>query len=254
MPLRFPTASHSRHSTRPNRLSRLGFESLERRNLLAAAIWDGGGGDSKWSTPANWVGDLVPAQNDDVTINDSRTIEVLYDLDSQLTLASLDTSESIKLISGGVTVTDTTLFAANTQLTVQQGAEFEALGATTVDTVNLVATSGGKLSLPGVTSYTNKNTNDNDRYLRADGAGSKLSLPNVTSIASSVDRADELIIQARYGGTVEIGTDVSETVVPSGAVQFDADGGTEALASLIDLPNLTSFTGYMNASTAGFFP
>ncbi|WP_233148428.1 CARDB domain-containing protein [Rhodopirellula sp. MGV] len=76
----------------------------------------------------------------------------------------------------------------------------------------------------------------------------------MTSITSSANRADELHIQALNGGTVEIGTDVSETVMPYGAVQFVADGGADALASLIDLPNLTSFTGYMDISTAGFFP
>ncbi|WP_203546973.1 Ig-like domain-containing protein [Roseiconus lacunae] len=38
--------------------------------------------------------------------------------------------------------------------------------------------------------------------------------------------------------------------VPSGAVHFLADGGSESLASQVDLPNLTSFTGYFNYNYA----
>ena len=39
-------------------------ETLESRRLLAVAIWDGGGPDANWSTPENWVGDVVPSGDD----------------------------------------------------------------------------------------------------------------------------------------------------------------------------------------------
>ena len=41
----------------------LRIESLESRRLLSVT-WDGGGGDGKWSTAANWVGDVAPRNGD----------------------------------------------------------------------------------------------------------------------------------------------------------------------------------------------
>lgn len=32
-------------------------------------VWDGGGGDSKWATPANWTGDVVPLPEDDAVFD-----------------------------------------------------------------------------------------------------------------------------------------------------------------------------------------
>jgi hypothetical protein len=37
----------------------------------AEITWDGGGGDSSWSTAANWVGDVVPGPGDDVRLDNS---------------------------------------------------------------------------------------------------------------------------------------------------------------------------------------
>ncbi|WP_163981402.1 hypothetical protein, partial [Roseiconus lacunae] len=60
------------------------------------------------------------------------------------------------------------------------------------------------------------------------------------------DPYDEVRVEALNGGVVEMGTTVETMTVPSGAVHFLADGGSESLASQVDLPNLTSFTGYFN--------
>ena len=37
-----------------------GVEPLEARRLFATFLWDGGGGNNNWATPANWVGDVAP--------------------------------------------------------------------------------------------------------------------------------------------------------------------------------------------------
>ncbi|TWU48574.1 hypothetical protein Poly51_44740 [Rubripirellula tenax] len=233
------------------------METLERRNLLAAAIWDGGGGtDLKWSTPANWVGDITPATGDDVTINDPRDIEVLYDLTDPLTITSLNASESLKLTTGELTVSGAMVMAPNARLTAQ-AAEFQADGATTVDNAHLYAIAGGQIKLAGVISYTSTTTSNFDRYLRADGVGSVLSLPNLASLTGARNGNDEVRVNALNGGVVELGTQVDSMVVPSGAVQFLADGGEDDLASLIDMPNLTSFQGYFDyyfaTTESGFF-
>jgi hypothetical protein len=50
--------------TRDSARRRLSFESLERRALLAAITWSGGGGDANWSTDDNWVGSIRPQAGD----------------------------------------------------------------------------------------------------------------------------------------------------------------------------------------------
>lgn len=44
----------------------LRFDRLESRTAPAVITWDGGGGDSNWTTPANWVGDFAPQPGDDL--------------------------------------------------------------------------------------------------------------------------------------------------------------------------------------------
>src|SRR6476646_1372345 len=39
---------------------------LEGRTAPAVATWDGGGADNRWTTPANWAGDVAPAPGDDL--------------------------------------------------------------------------------------------------------------------------------------------------------------------------------------------
>src|SRR5512140_2227583 len=46
-------------------------ESLERRMLLTAVSWDGGGDGTNWSDPVNWSGDVLPGSAADVTIGAS---------------------------------------------------------------------------------------------------------------------------------------------------------------------------------------
>src|SRR4051794_41437954 len=44
-------------------------EALEARRLLSTVVWDGGGDGENWNDPANWVGDNLPADGDDVVIS-----------------------------------------------------------------------------------------------------------------------------------------------------------------------------------------
>src|SRR5690349_1904314 len=62
MPRR-PRSAQSPARRRPWRLER-----LEDRAVPAVAVWDGGGGtDGRWTTPANWVGDVAPTAGSDLT-------------------------------------------------------------------------------------------------------------------------------------------------------------------------------------------
>ena len=50
------------------------FESLEDRRLLATIVWDGEGGNSNWTTGANWAGDVAPTTNDDLVFPAGATV------------------------------------------------------------------------------------------------------------------------------------------------------------------------------------
>src|SRR4051812_6655130 len=61
------TASASERLQDRNRKQRRNYflERLEDRSLLATMIWSGAAGaDTKWTTPANWVGNVAPQQDD----------------------------------------------------------------------------------------------------------------------------------------------------------------------------------------------
>src|SRR6476660_3438729 len=60
-PLRRPTTRRRTMTPTTLRLDR-----LETRLAPAVATWDGGGADNKWTTAANWVGDVAPKAGDDV--------------------------------------------------------------------------------------------------------------------------------------------------------------------------------------------
>ena len=75
-PLRSSEHCSRRHVSRHNyylrqqrsrlKSRRLFLERLEERSLLATIIWDGGGGDNKWSTALNWVDNVAPVQDDNL--------------------------------------------------------------------------------------------------------------------------------------------------------------------------------------------
>src|SRR5438034_1123617 len=43
-------------------------EALERRRLLAAVNWDGGGDGVTWNDPINWSNNSLPGASDDVSL------------------------------------------------------------------------------------------------------------------------------------------------------------------------------------------
>src|SRR6478672_3708692 len=60
------TSSASERLQDRNRKQRRNYflERLEDRSLMATMIWSGAGADLKFSTAANWVGNVAPQQDD----------------------------------------------------------------------------------------------------------------------------------------------------------------------------------------------
>ncbi len=65
----------SRNQPRFASATALRVEPLEPRVVLSTVTWDWGGGDRLWSNPLNWSGDVVPGEEDDVTIDLGPTID-----------------------------------------------------------------------------------------------------------------------------------------------------------------------------------
>src|SRR5438874_9609393 len=69
-------------------------ELLERRTLLAAVAWDGGGDKMNWSDALNWSTDAVPGAADDVTIDVPTSPTVIY-AGNQASIHSLVNRETL---------------------------------------------------------------------------------------------------------------------------------------------------------------
>ncbi len=214
----------------------------------AAVTWDVDA-DGDWNIATNWSSNpSLPGAADDVTIDvGGATIrEITHALGTD-TILSLTTDESITMDGGSsILVTGAASFTTdNTTLSANAaGTLFEADGATTVDGVNLMATSGGVLRLDQAASYTHNNNGVNkDRTISADDTGSLVDLSGATSISGSGGALSDLFITANSGGTVNFSS-VTTIDGPSGGggnprgVEITSSGAS----SLVDFSDLTSFT------------
>ncbi len=66
-------------------------------------IWDGGGGDNKWSTAANWVGDVKPLPGDNLLFpTGAKQLESVNDYSTTTVFGSITVSGSGYSFSNGI--------------------------------------------------------------------------------------------------------------------------------------------------------
>ena len=96
----------------------LHVERLEPRSLLAAAVWDGGpsGMGTSWHDAVNWVGDVLPVDGDDVSINLGSGVDYSTGV---LALHSLIASRPLSILGGSLGVTAAS--STSDQLTLNGG-------------------------------------------------------------------------------------------------------------------------------------
>jgi len=92
-----------RHRHQPKRL-RPQFESLEPRLVLATINWDGGAGDDEWTTAANWVGDELPEQDDDVVISAAFSGRTITHGAGNTVVNSIVSAASLNISNGNLAV------------------------------------------------------------------------------------------------------------------------------------------------------
>ena len=226
----------------------LTYDSLEPKNLLAQLVWDGEAGDNNWHTALNWDLDLVPVDNDDVTISGT-TETILFNQADTVSLASLSSETSLTIQAGSLTSADTT-FSPDSTLTVSGATTaFESIGSATVTAVNMLADNGGNILFNDLTSYSNNTgTTENIASIIADGPGSVVDLRGVTTINNGVGERDIIEIQATNGGKVDLRSATRIQTLPGGGaseshINITADGANSEI-------HLQSLLEYWDASLA----
>lgn len=156
---------------------RLVSESLERRQLLAAISWDGGGGNLLWTNADNWSTNTLPTATDDVTINVPAAITVTLSSGAQ-SVRSLVCAEGLTVSGGSLNIAEASSIS----------------GAFTLSGASTVLTGAGSLSLNGPASWTSGTMSGAGTTFVRNGA--TLTLGN-----STVKVARPLTIDA--GGTLD---------------------------------------------------
>ncbi len=242
-------------------LMRTPFERLEDRHLLAVA-WDGGGDNQNWYDPLNWVGDVVPAATDDVTIEDASS-DLVVTIDFNVEVASVNTTEHLQVINSELrtaslvaeelTLVDAVLdpldsqsynASINRRLTIAQGLESEVSASQFMILGNLHV-AGDLVLLPELTLLAF----GSDANLTVDGNvdltgidlvaedGGKISLPGATEYnnASTGNYQDRWISATGPGSEISL-AGVTQIVGGGG---YDADIRIEATAGgKIDLSSV----------------
>lgn len=186
-------------------------------------FWDGGGDGKSWHDPKNWSGDVLPGDNDDVTVGLKVSIEV-----------SSDVSIHAFVLGNG------------SSLYVKGGVTFSASGDATADGGALSALEGSRITLPGLLSFDTRTIDSPHIVWAADGLGSVLDLPALKSVVVGTHR---LHFEARNGAIINL----PRLVAISSPDTFLNDNGVRLLSvglgSVIHVQSLASFIDLLPASS-----
>jgi len=105
---------------------RLAALPLERRDTPSVVVWDGGAGTQYWDDAANWSGDQLPANGDDVTIS---TLAFVESKSQSVTLKSLLVDAPFTLQGGQLFVDGPATFTSHPF--IQKGGVFGGSGTAT---------------------------------------------------------------------------------------------------------------------------
>jgi hypothetical protein len=155
------------------------FERCDNFTVPPGAIeWDGGGDGESWSDPLNWKGNVIPADNDSVSIADRGGITVIYDNSLETTVLNImDMCESLKITGGTL--------------------QIEGFGSVRTD----MELSGGKLISNGDFSVSGTVLqNNNQSVVDVDGSGTVTVAGKYTWAAGWQDGSGETV----FNGGIDI--------------------------------------------------
>ena len=203
---------------RPHRLprpptARRGIEALERRRLLDAVWFDGGGGDGLWNNPANWFGHMVPTAQDDVSIG--------YEFN--VTLAGAPGAARTLMMGSSATLNVQTGLTIGANSYAQIGTTFNLEPGGTLD-------GPGDLNLLGSLNWTGGTMQGQGQTLVGFGGQARLSGTDTKDLRRTlrIEQSGEVTQGAlRFeGGALEV--DARATLLLNGA-QLTSAGGTNRI-------------------------
>ena len=199
---------------RPYRLprpptARRGIEALERRRLLDAVWFDGGGGDGLWNNPANWFGHMVPTAQDDVSIGYEFNVTLAGALGAARTL--MMGSAATLNVQTGLTIGANSYAQIGTTFNLQPGGTLDG---------------PGDLNLLGSLNWTGGAMRGTGRTLVGFGGQATIDGGDVKQLERTL-RIEQSAQVAQgsvefNGGTLEV--DPRATVLLNGASLMDAGG------------------------------
>ncbi len=215
-------------ATRRERVTRvcherqLQFQALESRRVLAFATWDGGGADNKWTTAANWEGNVAPGVGDDLffpfgaskfeTNNDfpmNTEFGEIYISGSSYSLSGNSINLAGAITSSGVGNSISCGLRPTTSMTISQLAvgKLTIRGSIDLNGFSLTANSIGVIQFDGAINGSGDITTSGEIVLNAANAYSGL-----TTVSSGV---------LRVGNSFGLGTSASGTVINGEALQIE---------------------------------
>ncbi len=199
--------------------------------------WSGGGDQTSWNNPLNWVGGVVPVSTNEVVITSGSGVQVA--ISSAVTVRSLLCAKALTISAGSLTVTSDastiqgpfTMTGVTTLIAIGTNTTLTVSGSANIDDENLQVYGGASMTFPTLTAY---NKSCNGANWLATGSNSLLSLPALTNLTGQTCSFPSISAQA--GGQI-LATNLANLAVAPLTVQAD---GTN---SLIDFSGLTTASG-----------
>ncbi len=231
------------------------LEALEQRRLFAVS-WDGGGDGVNWSDANNWSGDVVPGDNDDVTIA-AGAGTILVSGASQL-VKSVSSSRAIAISGTQLTVSGAVTLGAASR--IDGGGALDVAGNITLNAALTLGSdtdnSNGDLYTSGAAAQTLSGTgsitaagNDVDYLINA-GTGS-------LTIVSGFNISGRNLNTFSPSGAAIINNGVLNANVPAGSwavsgITTNAGTLTATSGAGMVITGALTNTGLISATTNGF--
>src|SRR4051812_39321560 len=211
-------------------------EPLERRRLLAAITWDGGGDAVSWNSANNWSNNLLPTSADDVTLGGGAGTVVLT-----------GTASTVKSL-----ITSRPLTVSVTSLQIDSAATFGA--AVKVDSSGSINI-GGTCALNNTLTLGDATSNSQGalQFISTTASQTLSGTGTISAVGDALSYVINFTINSGVGRTLTIGSGITMsgkslqvysgfsggTIVNSGTITPNVSGGNWIVNSVTNNGSIT---------------
>lgn len=123
-------------------------------SLTAQSIWDGGGGDGKWSTAANWQGDAVPASASTTVIQFAGASQAVVDVDSAIAAKSIAFNSGASAFTVGGSALTLTGVSTGVANVVNNSASLQTINSALAITTGGISAYAGNMQINGTVTMS----------------------------------------------------------------------------------------------------